>query len=100
MLTTLDIALLSSLHHPELDLPTFNWVFSLGFEMDQIVTEIKKIPPVTRFLTLSSIGVTLSAILKIVSPYTLIFQKSMVLKQFQVGYLLRGEWYTLTSGGW
>jgi Derlin-2/3 len=59
--------------------------------MDQIIAEVKKIPPVTRFLTLSSISVTLVSILTIVSPYTLLFERNLVFKQFQVSSMSEGK---------
>ncbi|KAF9236054.1 Der1-like family-domain-containing protein [Melanogaster broomeanus] len=51
--------------------------------MADIVAEIKKIPPVTRFVVVSSLGVTLSAILGLVSPYNLVFISSDIIKRWQ-----------------
>lgn len=52
--------------------------------MADILAEIQKIPPVTRFLVVSSVGVTLSAALNIVSPYSLIYINQLVTKRWQV----------------
>lgn len=52
--------------------------------MAEILAEIRKIPAVTRFLVGSSVGVTLSAALNIVSPYTLIYINELVTKRWQV----------------
>ena len=49
-----------------------------------IISEIKKIPPVTRFLCGSSLAVTGATIATIVSPYTIIFVKQLVFKRFEV----------------
>lgn len=49
-----------------------------------IVAEIKKIPPVTRFLILSSLGVTIPVVLHFVSPYKLVFITAHVIKKWEV----------------
>lgn len=46
--------------------------------------EIRKIPPVTRFLCGSSLAVTLPVMLNIASPYKLIFVKQLVTQRFEV----------------
>ncbi|EPQ53682.1 DER1-domain-containing protein [Gloeophyllum trabeum ATCC 11539] len=46
--------------------------------------EIRKIPPVTRFLCGSTLAVSLPVMLQIVSPYTVIFVKPLVMKRLQV----------------
>lgn len=46
--------------------------------------EIKKIPPVTRFLCASSLAVTLSVMMKIVSPYQVVFVRPFVTQKFEV----------------
>ena len=53
-----------------------------------ILTEIKKIPPVTRFLCGSSLAVTGATIASIVSPYSVIFARELVFKKFEVLTLL------------
>ena len=55
-----------------------------------IVAELKKIPPVTRFLCGSSLAVTGATIATIVSPYSIIFAKELVLKKFEVQLSLLG----------
>lgn len=57
------------------------------YNMD-ILAEIRKIPPVTRFLCGSSLAVTGATILTIVSPYSVIFAKELVLNKFEVLTLL------------
>ncbi|KAF9531413.1 Der1-like family-domain-containing protein [Crepidotus variabilis] len=52
--------------------------------MDQFITELKKIPPVTRFMCGSLLGVTVTYLLGIVGPYTLLFHSGMVIKRFQI----------------
>jgi Derlin-2/3 len=52
--------------------------------MDQFVAELRKIPPVTRFLTASSLGITLPVLLNIVSPYKVLFVKELVFKKLEV----------------
>ncbi|KAI0674564.1 hypothetical protein C8Q78DRAFT_1067546 [Trametes maxima] len=46
--------------------------------------EIRKIPPVTRFLCGSTLGVTLPVLLQIVSPNRVIFVKELVTRDFEV----------------
>ncbi|KAI0646556.1 hypothetical protein C8Q79DRAFT_909308 [Trametes meyenii] len=46
--------------------------------------EIRKIPPVTRFLCGSTLGVTLPVLLQIVSPYKVLFVKELVTQKFEV----------------
>jgi hypothetical protein len=53
-----------------------------------ILAELKKIPPVTRFLCASSLAVTGATIASIVSPYSVIFAKELVLKKFEVLIIL------------
>lgn len=52
--------------------------------MDQIIAEIKKIPPVTRFVCGSSLVVTGATITNIVSPYSVVFVKDLVFKKFEI----------------
>jgi len=52
--------------------------------MDQFLAEIRKIPPVTRFVCGSSLGVTGSVLLGAVAPYTVLFVKDFVFKRLQV----------------
>ena len=49
-----------------------------------ILAEIKKIPPVTRFICGSSLAVTGATIASIVSPYSIIFAKELVFQKFEV----------------
>lgn len=53
-----------------------------------LVEEMRKIPPVTRFLCGSSLLVTSSVMLEVVSPYFYIFVKELVLKRFEVRMLV------------
>lgn len=49
-----------------------------------LIEEIRKIPPVTRFLCGSSLVVTLSVMMKIVSPYKVVFVRELVTHGFEV----------------
>jgi hypothetical protein len=55
--------------------------------MSDFVNEIRKIPPVTRFLCASVLAVSLPAKLNLVSPYYLVFIKELVTQRFEVGFL-------------
>jgi len=55
-----------------------------AFQMDQILAELKKIPPVTRFICGSSLAVTGVTIANIVSPYSILFVRELVFKKFEV----------------
>jgi len=46
--------------------------------------EIRKIPPVTRFLCGSSLAVSLPVMLQLLSPYKVIFVREFVTQQFEV----------------
>jgi len=61
--------------------------------MDQIIAEIKKIPPITRFICGSSLGVTLPAIAKIISPYSIVFVSDLVFKKFEIWRLYTSFFY-------
>jgi len=65
--------------------------------MDQFIAEIKKIPPVTRFVCGSSLGVTLSVLVNAVAPYSVLFTKDLVLKKFQLWRLYTA--FFLGGGG-
>jgi Derlin-2/3 len=51
-----------------------------------LITELKKIPPVTRFICGSSLAVTGATIANIISPYSIVFAKELVLKRFEVRF--------------
>ena len=51
--------------------------------MSELLAEIRKIPPVTRFVCASIVAVTLPVMTKTVSPYTMIFVKDFVTKRWQ-----------------
>jgi Derlin-2/3 len=46
--------------------------------------EIRKIPPVTRFLCGSSLAVTLSVMLQLLSAYKVVFVRELVMQRFEV----------------
>ena len=50
--------------------------------------EIRKIPPVTRFLCAASLAVTLPVLLQLVHPYKIIFVKEFVTQKFEVSHTL------------
>jgi Derlin-2/3 len=52
--------------------------------MDGFMAEIRKIPPVTRFLCASSLAVTIPVLMNIISPYKVVFLMDRVLKRFEV----------------
>ncbi|TBU45129.1 DER1-domain-containing protein [Dichomitus squalens] len=49
-----------------------------------LVEELRKIPPVTRFLCGSLISVTVPMILQVVSPYKLLFVREYVTKRYEI----------------
>ncbi|KAJ3992691.1 Der1-like family-domain-containing protein [Lentinula boryana] len=67
--------------------------------MDAFVAEIKKIPPVTRFLSISLISVTGTVLMHLVSPYKVLFHHSLVsgARGFEVWRLWSS--FFLGSGG-
>jgi Derlin-2/3 len=52
--------------------------------MADILNEIRKIPPVTRFLVGSSVSITMSAIMRLISPYKLLFISRAVFNDWEV----------------
>lgn len=48
------------------------------------MAEIRKIPPVTRFLCASTLGVTLPVNLQLLSPYKIVFVKEYITEGFEV----------------
>ena len=52
--------------------------------MSELLAEIRKIPPVTRFVCASIVAVTLPVMTKTISPYTMIFVKEFVTKKYEV----------------
>ena len=53
--------------------------------------EIRKIPPVTRFLCGSSLAVTLPVMLQLLGPYKVIFVRGLVTHQFEVCLYAQNE---------
>ena len=49
-----------------------------------IIDELNKIPPVTRFLCGATLAVTLPVNLQLVSPYSIVFVKDYVIRNFEV----------------
>ena len=49
-----------------------------------IMDELRKIPPVTRFLCISTLGVSVLCICRLISPYKLYFMKDRFLANFEV----------------
>lgn len=52
--------------------------------------EIRKIPPVTRFLCASSLAVTLPVLLQILPIYKVVFVKEFVTQKFEVSFYVCG----------
>lgn len=46
--------------------------------------EIRKIPPVTRFLCGSSLAVSVPVMLQLLSPYKVVFVRELVIQRFEV----------------
>ncbi|KAK7439786.1 hypothetical protein VKT23_017360 [Stygiomarasmius scandens] len=65
--------------------------------MDSIIAEIKKIPPVTRFMCISLVGLTLSTMLSLVSPYNYVYYSKLVMYRFQIWRLWSS--FFLSGGG-
>ncbi|KAJ7676470.1 Derlin [Mycena rosella] len=65
--------------------------------MNDLLAEIRKIPPVTRVLCLSSVGVSLSTMMGLVSPYRVVYTYGLVFEQLQVWRLYTS--FFLGSGG-
>jgi hypothetical protein len=56
--------------------------------MDGFIAELKKIPPVTRFLCISSLSVTLPVMLQLLSPYKVLYVRQLVTQRYEVRLLL------------
>ncbi|KAJ7199237.1 Der1-like family-domain-containing protein [Mycena pura] len=65
--------------------------------MNDFLAEIRKIPPVTRLLCISSLSVTGSSMLKIVNAYKIIYAYPLVFEQLQIWRLYTS--FFLGSGG-
>uniref|UniRef100_A0A0W0FZ11 Derlin n=1 Tax=Moniliophthora roreri TaxID=221103 RepID=A0A0W0FZ11_MONRR len=65
--------------------------------MDSILAELRKIPPVTRFLAISLIGITGTSLLNLVSAYKLIYVQRFVFSKFELWRLYTS--FFLGSGG-
>ncbi|KAF9262773.1 hypothetical protein L218DRAFT_381500 [Marasmius fiardii PR-910] len=65
--------------------------------MDSIIAEIRKIPPVTRFLCGSLIGITGPVLMGMVSPYKLVYASRLVFGKLELWRLYTS--FFLGSGG-
>ncbi|KAL4243789.1 Derlin [Abortiporus biennis] len=61
------------------------------------IDEIRKIPPVTRFLCGSSLAISIPVMLQIVSPYKVVFAKEYVTKKFEVWRVFTSFFYGSTG---
>ncbi|CAK5272038.1 unnamed protein product [Mycena citricolor] len=52
--------------------------------MSEVLAEIRKIPPVTRLLCISSVSVSLSSMMGLVSPYKVVYTYKYVFRDLQV----------------
>jgi len=50
----------------------------------QILDEIRKIPPVTRFLCISTLAVTIPTMMELISIYPILFVRQYVVQKFQI----------------
>lgn len=55
--------------------------------------EIRKIPPVTRFLCASSLSVSVSSMMHLVSPYKIVFVKELVMRKWEVRLCFYKKWW-------
>lgn len=53
--------------------------------------ELRKIPPVTRFLCGSSLAVSIPVMLQLLSPYKVIFVRELVTQRFEVCFNVQEE---------
>ena len=53
--------------------------------------ELRKIPPVTRFLCGSSLAVSVPVMLHLLSPYKVIFVRELVTQRFEVCFNVQRE---------
>lgn len=60
------------------------WTVETTENMSGFMDEIRKIPPVTRFLCGSLLGVSIPMITQLVSAYKLVFVKDLVTRQYEV----------------
>ncbi|KAJ7669409.1 Der1-like family-domain-containing protein, partial [Mycena polygramma] len=65
--------------------------------MDDFLAEIRKIPPITRFVCGSSLGVSLSVMMALVSPYKIIYTYGLAFEKMQIWRLYTS--FFLGSGG-
>ncbi|TRM62355.1 Der1-like family-domain-containing protein [Schizophyllum amplum] len=65
--------------------------------MDDFMRELRKIPPVTRFLCFSSLAVTGTTLMNIVSSYKALYVRDLVLRRFEVWRLYTS--FFLGGGG-
>lgn len=65
--------------------------------MDGILAEIRKIPQVTRFLCASSLGITVPVLMGMISPYKLVYIRTLVFRRFEVWRLFTS--FFLGGGG-
>ncbi|TFK70103.1 DER1-domain-containing protein [Pluteus cervinus] len=65
--------------------------------MDGLIAEIRKTPPITKFLCGSSLVVTLSVLTGVASPYSVFFTRDMVFEKFEIWRLWTS--FFLGSGG-
>jgi len=63
---------------------TLNLILIPDCKQMDFVTELKKIPPVTRYLCLATVGVTGAAQLEMLNLYWVFYHTDFVLKKFQV----------------
>ncbi|TDL22063.1 DER1-domain-containing protein [Rickenella mellea] len=61
--------------------------------LSSFMDEIRKIPPVTRFLGASTLAVSLPVMLQLVSPYSVLFVKRFVVENFQLWRMYTSFFY-------
>jgi Derlin-2/3 len=50
--------------------------------------ELRKIPPVTRFLCGSSLAVSVPVMLQLLSPFQVVFVRALVIQRFEVRFFI------------
>ena len=59
---------------------------ALAMSYTGFLDELRKIPPVTRFLCGSSLAVTIPVMMQLLSPYKVIFVRALVTQRFEVRF--------------
>ncbi|KAF7308740.1 Derlin [Mycena kentingensis (nom. inval.)] len=61
--------------------------------MDDLIREVKKIPPVTRLVLLSSLGVTVPCMLHMISTYHVVYSSALVVRNLEIWRIYTSFFY-------